>query len=109
MKSAFQKITFFNFYRKASETDLNEIMAMVNDTYEVETGDSGIGFKCVKRLTSYEDAMTYLSDLWILRQPENGEIIGCVFAKVSKNSQNGSKFVYIGLLAVKVGHHVSQF
>jgi hypothetical protein len=27
-------------------------MEFVNETYQVETGDSGIGFKCVNRLTS---------------------------------------------------------
>ena len=67
--------------RKCQESDLDELIPMVNDTYEVETGDSGIGFKCVKRLTSKDHARTYLSDLWILRE-DSEEIVGCVFAKV---------------------------
>jgi hypothetical protein len=47
--------------RKCQDSDLDELMPMVNETYEVETGDSGIGFKCVKRLISRNDALTYLS------------------------------------------------
>jgi hypothetical protein len=69
------------FPRKCNESDLDDLIAMVNDTYEVETGDSGIGFKCVKRLTSKDYARTYLEDLWVLRE-ESGEVVGCVFAKV---------------------------
>ena len=61
---------------------MDELIPMVNDTYEVETGDSGIGFKCVKRLTSKDYAKTYLSDLWVLRE-DTEEIVGCVFAKVT--------------------------
>ena len=76
---------------------------MVNETYQVETGDSGIGFKCVNRLTSRENALTYMQNLWILRE-ESGEIVGCVFAKVQSKEDDGSTFVYIGLLAVKVGN-----
>lgn len=88
---------------KCQESDIDEVMEFVNETYQVETGDSGIGFKCVNRLTSREDALTYLSDLWILREAESGSIVGCVFAKLEAK-EDGSPYVYIGLLAVKVGN-----
>jgi hypothetical protein len=41
-----------HFFRKCQESDIDEVMEFVNETYQVETGDSGIGFKCVNRLTS---------------------------------------------------------
>ena len=75
--------SLINHFRKCHESDLDELIPMVNDTYEVETGSSGIGFKCVKRLTSKDNAMTYLTDLWVLRE-DTEEIVGCVFAKVIK-------------------------
>ena len=46
-----------------------------------------------------------MPNLWILRE-ESGEIVGCVFAKVQSKEDNGKPFVYIGLLAVKVGNQV---
>ena len=51
--------------------------------------------------------MTYMPNLWILRE-ESGEIVGCVFAKVQSKEEDVSTFVYIGLLAVKVGNQVEQ-
>jgi hypothetical protein len=53
-----------------------------------------------------EDALTFLPNLWILREAESGSIVGCVFAKVEAK-EDGSPYVYIGLLAVKVGNQVS--
>ncbi len=47
-----------------------------------------------------------MPDLWILREAESGAIVGCVFAKIEAK-EDGSPYVYIGLLAVKVGNQVS--
>jgi hypothetical protein len=103
---------------------LDELIPIVNEAFQVETGNTGIGFKCADRIPTRDYAKlesesifikileifhlyifrSLLPDLYVLR--ENGEIVGCVHSPVSRNQDGNPESVYVGMLTVKASHQV---
>ena len=75
-------------------------MDIVNDAYEVETGDKGVAFKSARRFRNIGEAQEMLEYLYVLRV--EGEIVGVVNAKLRENSS----IVEIGPVAVHPRHQV---
>ena len=76
-------------------------MTLVNQAYSIETGNTGISFKCALRLRNFEEAESLLDYLYILKS-ESHEIIGVVAAKTLEKSN----IVSISPLAVHPNHQV---
>lgn len=55
----------------ATADNISEIMSLVNDAYQVETGDSGVSFKKVNRYVSEEVVRKDFEDglFFIIRLP----------------------------------------
>ena len=76
-------------------------MNLVNQAYSIETGNTGISFKCALRLRNLEEAETLLDYCYILKS-ESNEIIGVVAAKTLEKSN----IVSISSLAVHPNYQV---
>ena len=90
---------WLNFYiylnRKAKHEDLPEIFKIVNASYAVETGNTGVAFKCEERYTSMKSAERDLNHLSVLKI--NSEIVGVIKAEL----MNNGTIVNLGPIAIK--------
>ena len=82
-------------HRKAKLEDLPEIFKIVNASYAVETGNTGVAFKCEERYTSMKSAERDLNHLSVLKI--NSEIVGVVKAEL----KNNGTLVNLGPIAVQ--------
>ena len=82
--------------RKAKEEDLPKIMELINKAYEVETGNTGLAFKCQKRYLDLGEVQPFLDNFYVLRLEPKSEIIGVVKARFIDDSS----ILDIGPLAV---------
>ena len=79
-----------------------EIFKIVNASYEVETGNSGVAFKCEERYTSMKSAERDLNHLSVLKI--NSEIVGVIKAEL----KNNGAIVNLGPIAIKPCHQVKS-
>ena len=77
-------------------------MNLVNQAYSIETGCTGISFKCALRLRNLEETESLLAHCYIMKSKSTNEIIGVVAAKLLENSN----IVSISPLAVHPDHQV---
>ena len=75
-------------------------MNLVNQAYSIETGCTGISFKCALRLRNLEEAEALLANCYIMKSKFTNEIIGVVAAKLLEKSS----IVSISPLAVHPDH-----
>ena len=87
-------------HRKAKLEDLPEIFKIVNASYAVETGNTGVAFKCEERYTSIKSAERDLNHLSVLKI--NSEIVGVIKAEL----KNNGTLVNLGPIAVQPCHQV---
>ena len=92
----------FTLFRKAKYEDLPEIFKIVNASYAVETGNTGVAFKCEERYTSMKSAERDLNHLSVLKI--NSEIVGVVKAEL----KNNGTLVNLGPIAVQPCHQVKS-
>ena len=83
------------YIRKAKFEDLPEIFKIVNASYAVETGNTGVAFKCEERYTSMKSAERDLNHLSVLKI--NSEIVGVIKAEL----MNNGTIVNLGPIAIK--------
>ena len=98
-------ITNITVSRKAKEEDLPKIMELINEAYEVETGNTGLAFKCQKRYLDLGEVQPFLDYFYVLRLEPKSEIIGVVKARLTDNSS----ILDIGPLAVDPAVQVNIF
>ena len=91
--------------RKAKEEDLPKIRELINEAYEVETGNIGVAFKCEKRYRTLAEVQPFLDCFYVLRLEPKSEIIGVVKAKLIDDSS----IVDIGPFAVDPSVQVNIF
>ena len=89
-------------HRKAKLEDLPEIFKIVNASYAVETGNTGVAFKCEERYTSIKSAERDLNHLSVLKI--NSEIVGVIKAEL----KNNGTLVNLGPIAVQPCHQVKS-
>ena len=85
--------------------DLTKIRELVNEAYEVETGNAGVAFKCEKRYRTLAEVQPFLDCFYVLRLEPKSEIIGVVKAKLIDDSS----IVDIGPFAVDPSVQVNIF
>ena len=73
---------------------------VVNRAYDVETGNTGVSFKCARRFETLPDAQNQLKYFHVLE--ENGKIVGGVKTRMKENAD----VVIIGPVAVDPDHQV---
>ena len=73
---------------------------VVNRAYDVETGNTGVSFKCARRFETLPDAQNQLKYFHVLE--ENGKIVGVVKTRMKENAD----VVIIGPVAVDPDHQV---
>lgn len=78
------------------------MLDVVNRAYDVETGNTGVSFKCARRFRSQEDAQKQLKYFHVLE--ENGKIVGGVKTTMKEKAA----VVNIGPVAVDPDHQVSS-
>ena len=103
-----RNVTLFNnlkVFRKAKEEDLPTVMKLINEAYQVETGNTGVAFKCINRYRNLGDVKPFLDYFYVLRLEPKSEIIGVVKAKLI----NDSSIVDIGPFAVDPSVQVNIF
>ncbi len=64
--------------RKATSEPLETLFSLVNASFAVETGDSGVGFKNGQRYRKLEHAEEHVADTWLWRDDNSGDFTGCV-------------------------------
>ena len=91
--------------KMAVEAEFEDVCALVNSAYDVETGHSGVAFK--KRLRFHDPArsdprlMRALDDMWVLES--QGEIIGCVRWVTTGSGRRSSRVSMTGLHYISGG------
>ena len=98
---------YFLRLRKAREEDLEELIDVVNRAYDVETGNTGVSFKCAPRFCEEEDAQKQLKYFYVLE--ENGKIVGGVKTMIKPpktTMKEKANVVNIGPVAVDPDHQV---
>ena len=75
---------------------------VVNRAYDVETGNTGVSFKCAPRFQEEEDAQKQLKHFHVLE--ENGKIVGGVKTTLKEKAA----VVNIGPVAVDPDYQVSS-
>ena len=98
---------YFLRLRKAREEDLEELIDVVNRAYDVETGNTGVSFKCAPRFCEEEDAQKQLKHFYVLE--ENGKIVGGVKTMIKPpktTMKEKANVVNIGPVAVDPNHQV---
>ena len=98
---------YFLRLRKAREEDLEELIDVVNRAYDVETGNTGVSFKCAPRFQEEEDAQKQLKHFHVLE--ENGKIVGGVKTMIKPpktTMKEKANVVNIGPVAVDPDHQV---
>ena len=73
---------------------------VVNRAYDVETGNTGVSFKCARRSENLPDPQNQLKYFHVLE--ENGKIVGGVKTRMKENAD----VVIIGPVAVDPDHQV---
>ncbi len=83
----------------ATPADAAELFDLINEAYEVETGDSGVAFKNTLRLIDREKELDPLieSGRFLLARNESGQLLGCLYYK--PESDSGVVRVHFGPLA----------
>lgn len=95
----------------AAATDADEIFNVINEAYEVETGDSGIAFKVTKRLLdpfdsglgdAYSEMRVIKSEI---KSNDTSQIVGAiVWEEMASVAVPGEKAIYFGPFAVLPTH-----
>ena len=80
-------------------------MELINEAYEVETGNTGLAFKCQKRYLDLREVQPFLDNFYVLRLEPKSEIIGVVKARLIDDSS----ILDIGPLAVDLTVQVNIF
>ena len=80
-------------------------MKLINEAYQVETGNTGVAFKCINRYRNLGDVKPFLDYFYVLRLEPKSEIIGVVKARLIDDSS----ILDIGPLAVDPAVQVNIF
>lgn len=80
--------------RPATESDLEEVFDLINDAYEVETGDTGVAFKHTKRFLAHEELRPRLSHALVAE--EDGKITGVVIFEIMGSACHFGPFAVRG-------------
>ncbi|TRY67615.1 hypothetical protein TCAL_02722 [Tigriopus californicus] len=79
---------------KAEASDVQSIFDVVNEAYQVESGNEHLAFKNVTRFRSLDEAAAKLEATWVLKD-ETEQVVGVLVAVVEKEE------VDIGPIAVR--------
>ncbi len=84
----------------ATSADAAELFELINEAYEVETGDSGVAFKKTLRLIDREKELDPLieSGRLLITRNDSGQLLGCLYYKPESNL--GALRVHFGPLAI---------
>lgn len=84
----------------ASAADLPSLVTLINDAYQVETGDSGVAFKHTLRLMEcdYPSVSAAISEQRYLTATIDGKIVGCLCWE--RNQHDGNTRYHFGPFAV---------
>ena len=93
----------------ATENDYEKIFELINESYEVENGDSGIAFKKTPRLLSWDDSgmkEAYEKNrVLVARIRGNDEIVGVIAYHIPEDGETtNNKSIHFGPLAVSPKH-----
>lgn len=86
--------------RKAKIEDLSDLFKMINKSYEMEVGSSGVAFNEDPRYAKMEELETDLEHFWVLEA--NQDILGAVKIKLVEDGN----VAVVGPLAVSQRHQV---